>query len=91
MVLDCSNGILLCFESVQILDSSEAKLNNCVCENDVRNAVTFDQRTLSTTLAEEIHQPNLAEPKTMAVRPVSTTLNFKNNIFSSAKRETNIN
>ena len=68
----------------------EAKLNNCVCEDDVSNAVTFDQRTLSTTLAEEIRQPNLAEPNTIAVRPVFTTLNFKNDIFSSAKCETNI-
>ena len=81
---------LVCFESVQIPDHSEAKLNNCVCGNDVSNAVTLDQRTLSTTLAEEICQHNLDEPNTMAVRPVLTTLNFKNDIFSSAMRETNI-
>ena len=80
----------LCFESVQIPDHSEAKLNNCVCGNDVSNAVTLDQRTLSTTLAEEICQHNLDEPNTMAVRPVSTFFNFKNDIFSSAKRKTNV-
>ena len=76
---------------MRIPDRSEAKLSNYVCENYVSNAVPFDRITLSTTLAEEIRQPNLAEPNTMAVKPVSTTLNFKNNIFSSAKRETNIN
>ena len=80
----------VCFESEQIPDHSEAKLKNCVCGNNVSNAVTLDQRTLSTTLADEICQHNLDEPNTMAIRPVSTFLNFKNDIFSSAMHETNI-
>jgi hypothetical protein len=80
----------LCFESVRIPDHSEAKLNNCVCGNDVSNAVTFDQRILSTTLAEEIRQHNLDEPNTLGVRPVSTTIDFNYDIFSSAMRETKV-